>query len=131
MAFNIRSGGDHQEVPVPATVKGGDVVVLGDITGVAELGATLRDDGQYWTTVALEGVAYLPMEVAPSELGVAVYVTETSGEVAELGAEVGAPAVAGAGTARAVDRRRPHLQGRLVHRRRLRRLHGRQARVRH
>ena len=89
MAFNIRSGGDHQEVPVPATVKGGDVVVLGDITGVAELGATLRDDGQYWTTVALEGVAYLPMEEAPSELGVAVYVTETSGEVAELGATEG------------------------------------------
>ena len=89
MAFNIRSGGDHQEVPVPATVKGGDVVVLGDITGVAELGATLRDDGQYWTTVALEGVAYLPMEDAPSELGVAVYVTETSGEVAELGSDEG------------------------------------------
>lgn len=89
MAFNIRSGGDHQEVPVPATVKGGDVVVLGDITGVAELGATLRDDGQYWTTVALEGVAYLPMEEAPSELGVAVYVTETSGEVAELGSAEG------------------------------------------
>lgn len=90
MAFNIRSGGDHQEVPVPATVKGGDVVVLGDITGVAELGATLRDDGQHWTTVALEGVAYLPMEEAPSELGVAVYVTETSGEVAELGSDTGA-----------------------------------------
>ena len=89
MAFNIRSGGDHQEVPVPATVKGGDVVVLGDITGVAELGATLRDDGQHWTTVALEGVAYLPMEEAPSELGVAVYVTETSGEVAELGSDTG------------------------------------------
>ena len=89
MAFNIRSGGDHQEVPVPATVKGGDVVVLGDITGVAELGATLRDDGQHWTTVALEGVAYLPMEEAPSELGVAVYVTETSGEIAELGSAEG------------------------------------------
>lgn len=87
MAFNTRSGGDHVEVPVDASVKGGDVVILGDITGVAELDATERPDGQHWTTVALEGVAYLALEEAPA-LGEAIYAHETEG-VGPVGVESG------------------------------------------
>lgn len=87
MAFNVRSGGDHAEVPVDETVKSGDVVVIGDIAAVAELDATLRDDGQYWTTVALEGVAYLTLETEPV-LGEAVYAAE-DGTVGPLGADAG------------------------------------------
>ena len=87
MAFNVRSGGNHTEAPVDSTVKGGDVVVLGDITAVAELDATLRGDGQYWTTVALEGIAYLPVTGTP-EVGQAVYVNE-AGELGPVGVATG------------------------------------------
>lgn len=87
MAFNVRSGGDHVEIPVDETVKAGDVVIIGDFTGVAELDATPRPDGQHWTTVALEGVAYLALEDAPG-LGDAIYAHETEG-LGPVGIETG------------------------------------------
>ena len=72
MAFNSRSGGITTEAPVDETVRSGDVVVLGDIAGIAELDATERADGQHWTTVALEGIAYLNVGTEPT-IGQAVY----------------------------------------------------------
>lgn len=93
MAFNVRSGGDHAEVPVDSSVKSGDVVVIGDITALAELDATLREDGQYWTTVALEGVAYITLDEEPT-LGQAIYADEAGG-VGPVGSAEGDYALVG------------------------------------
>lgn len=93
MAFNVRSGGDHAEMPVAQTVKSGDAVVIGDIAGIAELDATEREDGLYWTTVALEGVAYVAMAEAP-DLGAAVYVGP-DGTVGPVGLDAGDYALLG------------------------------------
>jgi len=57
MAFNVRSGGLANSTVVPDTVKSGDIVRVGELTGIAEIDATQGDDGLYYSTVALEGVA--------------------------------------------------------------------------
>lgn len=62
MAFNVRPGGNHISVQVPQTVVSGDLVRRGDLVGIAEIDATLGDDGNYYTTVAVEGVAVVPTE---------------------------------------------------------------------
>lgn len=56
MAFNVRSGGLAVSVPVDETVKSGDVVRVGELTGVAEIDATVGDDGLFYSTVAIEGI---------------------------------------------------------------------------
>src|SRR5690625_2876450 len=58
MAFNVRSGGlATGNVPVDGTVKSGDIVVVGELAGIAEIDATEGPDGNYYTTLALEGIA--------------------------------------------------------------------------
>jgi len=63
MAFNVRSGGlATGNVPVDESVESGDVVVVGELAGIAEIDAKLEDDGNYYTTLALEGIANVPTE---------------------------------------------------------------------
>lgn len=62
MAFNVRPGGNANSVPVPDTVVSGDLVRVGDLVGIAQIDATEGDDGNTYTTLALEGVAHSPSE---------------------------------------------------------------------
>lgn len=78
MAFNVRSGGKATAVPVPNTVKSGDVVRVGHLTGVAEIDATLKSDGLYYTTLAIEGIAHDSLPAAAVTVGQPVY-TATAG----------------------------------------------------
>ena len=79
MAFNVRSGGKATSVPVPNTVKSGDVVRVGSLTGVAEIDATQsKTDGLYYTTLALEGIAHDSLPTAAITVGQAIY-TATAG----------------------------------------------------
>lgn len=58
MAFNVRSGGlATGNVPVDEEVESGDVVVVGALSGIAEIDATEGPDGNFYTTLALEGIA--------------------------------------------------------------------------
>ena len=57
MAFNVRSGGLANSTVVPDTVESGDIVRVGELTGIAEIDATEGDDGLYYSTLAIEGVA--------------------------------------------------------------------------
>lgn len=61
MAFNVRSGGKATSVPVANTIKSGDLVRVGDLIGIAEIDATVAPDGNYYTTLALDGVAHVAM----------------------------------------------------------------------
>lgn len=79
MAFNVRSGGKAESVPVPDTIKSGDVVRVGQIVGIAEIDATLGGDGLYYTTLALEGIAHAPIAGAIA-VGEALYTTTASGK---------------------------------------------------
>jgi len=75
MAFNVRSGGKAESVPVPNTVKSGDLVRVGQLVGIAEIDAFLGgDDTTYFTTVALEGIAHAPLTAAVTA-GAPLYVT--------------------------------------------------------
>lgn len=75
MAFNVRSGGKAEAVPVPNTVKSGDLVRVGQLVGIAEIDAYLGgDDVTYFTTVALEGIAHAPLTAAVTP-GQALFVT--------------------------------------------------------
>lgn len=69
MAFNVRSGGlATGNVPVDETVKSGDIVVVGELSGIAEIDATQGDDGEFYTTLALEGIANVE-DAGPHEVG--------------------------------------------------------------
>lgn len=75
MAFNVRSGGKAESVPVPNTVKSGDLVRVGELVGIAEIDAFLGgDDTTFFTTVALEGIAHAPLTAAVTP-GQALYVS--------------------------------------------------------
>lgn len=80
MAFNVRSGGKATSVPVPNTVKSGDVVRVGHLTGVAEIDATesKQTPGTFFTTLALEGIAHDSLPTAAVTIGQPVY-TATAG----------------------------------------------------
>lgn len=79
MAFNVRSGGKATSVPVPNTVVSGDVVRVGQLTGVAEIDATQsKTDGLYYTTLAIEGIAHDSFPAAAVTVGQPVY-TLTAG----------------------------------------------------
>lgn len=59
MAQNHVKGGDTYEVQVDATVKSGDVVAVGKVGAVALTSATPKEDNNFYSTLAFEGIAYL------------------------------------------------------------------------
>lgn len=72
MAFNVRSGGKATNVPVPSTVESGDVVAVGALVGIAEISAQEGEDGDFYTTLALDGIAHAQVE-GTVEIGDVVY----------------------------------------------------------
>lgn len=64
MAFNVRPGGKAESVPVPNTVVSGDLVRVGHLVGVAEIDATEGEDGLFYTTLAIDGIAHTPVNGA-------------------------------------------------------------------
>lgn len=95
MAFNVRPGGNAESVEVAQTVESGDLVRKGSLIGVAQFDAEQGRDGKYYTTLALEGVANLPITGAV-EAGAPVY-TSTASPAA------GAPGVVATLTTTATD----------------------------
>lgn len=61
MAFNVRPGGNAESVPVPNTVVSGDLVRVGHLVGIAQIDATVGNDGLFYTTLAIEGIAHSPI----------------------------------------------------------------------
>lgn len=75
MALNeTYTNGNELVFPVASTVKSGDLVQVGQIVGVAERDAKIGEDGNYYTTLKLNGVFKLTTSVAVT-VGQAVYVT--------------------------------------------------------
>lgn len=75
MALNeIYTKGDELVFPVASTVVSGNLVQVGQIVGVAQKNAVLGEDGNYYTTLKLNGVFKLTTSVAVT-VGQAVYVT--------------------------------------------------------
>lgn len=74
MAFNIRPGGKSESVPVVQAVVSGNLVRVGSMVGVAEINAEEGRDGVFYTTLALEGIANLPITGAVT-VGQALYTT--------------------------------------------------------
>lgn len=74
MAFNIRPGGKSESVPVVSTVNSGDVVRIGNFVGIAEIDAEEGRDEVFYTTLALEGIANVPV-TGTLEVGQPVYTT--------------------------------------------------------
>jgi predicted RecA/RadA family phage recombinase len=75
MALNeIYTQGDELVFPVASTVVSGNLVQVGQIVGVAQKNAVLGEDGNYYTTLKLNGVFKLTTSVAVT-VGQAVYVT--------------------------------------------------------
>lgn len=58
MAFNVRSGGKAESVPVVEAVVSGNVVRVGALVGIAETDSVEGPDGLFYTTLALEGIAH-------------------------------------------------------------------------
>ena len=80
MAFNVRSGGKASSVEVLNTVKSGDVVRVGLLVGIAEIDATVSsEDGKFYTTLALDGIAHAPITGAVA-LGAGIYTATASGK---------------------------------------------------
>lgn len=91
MAFNVRPGGNAESVEVPQTVASGDLVRRGDLVGIAQINATLGNDGNYYTTLAIEGIAVVETEDT-IVAGAAVY-TDDAGPGAVTAVAVGEKAV--------------------------------------
>lgn len=77
MAFNVRSGGKAESVEVPETVVSGNLVRVDELVGIAEIDAFEGPDGNFYTTVALEGIAHATITGAVTA-GAALY-TATAG----------------------------------------------------
>lgn len=97
MAFNVRPGGKSESVPVVDTAVSGDLIRCAHLIGVAEINAEEGRDGVFYTTLALEGVANLPITGAVT-VGQVVYTTtaHTAGQpgvVATLTTTAGAGAL--------------------------------------
>lgn len=80
MAFNVRSGGLSTPAAVANTIKSGDLVRVGDLVGIAEIDAFEGEDGLYYTTLAIEGIAHYPATGAIAA-GTALYTATASGKV--------------------------------------------------
>lgn len=74
MAFNVRSGGEHEVLPVPNTVVSGDLVRVGSFVGIAVTDAYQGEDSNWYATVALEGIAHAPISSAVT-VGQPLYVS--------------------------------------------------------
>jgi predicted RecA/RadA family phage recombinase len=75
MALNeIYKDGNELVFPVASTVNSGDLVQVGQIVGIAQRDAAVGEDGNYYTTLKLNGVVALTTSVAIT-VGAAVYVT--------------------------------------------------------
>lgn len=59
MAFNVRPGGYANSVQVPGSVVSGDLVRRGHLVGIAQIDATEGEDGNTYSTLAIEGVAHV------------------------------------------------------------------------
>lgn len=62
MSQNHVAGGDTYEVQVDAAVKSGDVVAVGKVGAVALTSATPKDDNNFYSTLAFEGIAHLGLD---------------------------------------------------------------------
>lgn len=62
MAQNHVKGGDTYEVQVDAAVKSGDVVAIGKVGAVALTSAAPREDSNFYSTIAFEGIAHLGLD---------------------------------------------------------------------
>lgn len=79
MAFNVRSGGKAEGVQVVQAVKSGNLVRVGSLVGIAEYDAKQSPaaeggDNNYYTTLALEGIAHATITGAVT-VGQALYTT--------------------------------------------------------
>lgn len=86
MAFNVRPGGNAESVPVAEAVVSGDVVRAGHLVGIAQIDATEGDDGLFYTTLAIEGIAHATITGAVT-VGQPIYTATAStgtGAVATL-----------------------------------------------
>src|SRR5690606_12636720 len=72
MAFNVRSGGNAESVPVASGVESGDVVRIGNLVVVSQSSAAMGRDGVRYATIALEGIADAEVDGALT-VGQAVY----------------------------------------------------------
>ena len=62
MAQNHVKGGDTYEVQVDAAVKSGDVVAVGKVGAVVLTPATPKEDNNFYSTLAFEGIAHLGLD---------------------------------------------------------------------
>lgn len=92
MAFNVRSGGKATNIEVDATVESGDVVVVGSLVGIAEINATEGEDGLFYTTLALDGIAHSQVAGAV-EVGDVVYAADAGPGTVTLSATGTGPGV--------------------------------------
>ncbi len=83
MAFNVRPGGNAESVPVPDTIVSGDLVRVGSLVGIAQIDATEGEDGNFYTTLALEGIAHSPITGAVT-VGQPLYTATAGPGVATL-----------------------------------------------
>jgi predicted RecA/RadA family phage recombinase len=75
MALNeTYKDGNELVLPVASTVKSGDLVKVGALVGLAQRDAATGEDGNYYTTLKLNGVVKLSTLVAVT-VGAAVYMT--------------------------------------------------------
>jgi predicted RecA/RadA family phage recombinase len=75
MALNeIYKDGNELVFPVASTVVSGNLVQVGSLVGVAQKNAVLGEDGNYYTTLKLNGVMKLTTAVAVT-VGQSVYLT--------------------------------------------------------
>lgn len=75
MALNeIYAVANSLSFPVASTVNSGDLVQVGQVVGIAEHDAKLKEDGNYYATLKLTGAFKLDTEDTIS-VGAKVYVT--------------------------------------------------------
>lgn len=91
MAFNVRPGGNASSVPVPAGVESGDVVVVGALSGIAQMDAQESHEtpGQHYTTLALEGIGSVPDVDGEVAVGDVIYANADGDIALDAGKPIG------------------------------------------
>lgn len=74
MAFNVRPSTPTEVVPVAEIVNSGDFVVVGAFAGIAETDAYQGENGLWYTTLNVNGIAHAP-STAAFAVGAVVYAT--------------------------------------------------------